>query len=88
MVGLSFDEKCNRDDIGKLWHVFADGKADGLHVDAMDVRLSHVDKPIPDGMLRKSAYLTHPVFNRYHTEHEMLRYIKRLENKDLALNPR
>ncbi len=85
-VGLSFDEKCNRDDIGKLWHVFADGKADGLHVDAMDVRLSHVDKPIPDGMLRKSAYLTHPVFNRYHTEHEMLRYIKRLENKDLALN--
>ncbi|MEN9457187.1 MAG: hypothetical protein RL210_2706 [Pseudomonadota bacterium] len=86
VVGLAFDEKCNRDDISKIWHIFADGKADGLYVDAIDVRLAHVDKPIPESLQRQSSYLTHPVFNRYHTEHEMLRYIKRLENKDLALN--
>ena len=36
-------------------------------------------------MIRKSAYLTHPVFNMHHSEHEMLRYIKRLENKDLSM---
>ncbi|MBW8050630.1 MAG: glycine dehydrogenase [Cytophagales bacterium] len=40
---------------------------------------------IPDSLKRRSPYLTHPVFNRYHTEHEMLRYLKRLENKDLSL---
>ena len=40
---------------------------------------------LPENLLRRSAYLTHPVFNRYHTEHELLRYLKRLENKDLSL---
>jgi glycine dehydrogenase len=41
---------------------------------------------LPSGLLRTSAYLTHPVFNSYHTEHEMLRYMHKLETKDLALN--
>jgi glycine dehydrogenase len=40
---------------------------------------------IPSAHQRTSSYLTHPVFNSYHAEHEMLRYIKRLENKDLSL---
>ena len=39
----------------------------------------------PASLVRKSAYLTHPVFNMHHSEHEMLRYIKRLENKDLSM---
>ena len=39
----------------------------------------------PASLIRKSAYLTHPVFNMHHSEHEMLRYIKRLENKDLSM---
>ncbi len=40
---------------------------------------------LPESLLRHGPYLTHPVFNRYHTEHELLRYLKRLENKDLSL---
>ncbi len=40
---------------------------------------------VPDALQRKSEYLTHPVFNRYHAEHEMLRYIKTLEGRDLSL---
>ncbi|HNA80232.1 MAG TPA: aminomethyl-transferring glycine dehydrogenase subunit GcvPB, partial [Turneriella sp.] len=40
---------------------------------------------LPQGLIRQSAFMTHPVFNSYHTEHEMLRYIKRLEAKDLSL---
>src|SRR5690606_16939811 len=39
----------------------------------------------PASLVRKSSYLTHPVFNAHHSEHEMLRYIKRLENKDLSM---
>src|SRR5690606_15871950 len=41
---------------------------------------------IPEKLTRTSAYLTHPVFNSYHSESQMLRYIKYLENKDLSLN--
>src|ERR1041384_254178 len=40
---------------------------------------------IPAGLVRRSAFLTHPVFNRYHSETEMLRYVKRLESRDLSL---
>ena len=40
---------------------------------------------IPDTLLRRSDYLQHPIFNRYHSETEMMRYLKRLENKDISL---
>ena len=45
-----------------------------------------VDDAIPAGLARKSAYLTHPVFNRYHSETEMLRYLRKLADKDVALD--
>ena len=41
---------------------------------------------LPDKLLRTSSYLDHPVFNKYHSEIEMVRYLKRLEDKDIALN--
>ena len=47
---------------------------------ARDITLNY-----PQNLLRKSAYLQHPVFNKHHSEHEMLRYLKSLENKDLSL---
>jgi len=44
-----------------------------------------IEPPIPSALLRKSAYLQHPVFAQYHSETEMLRYIRRLEARDLSL---
>ena len=48
-------------------------------------RSETVNSTIPSNLLRVNDYLTHPVFNSYHAEHEMLRYLKRLENKDISL---
>ena len=49
-------------------------------------KLVESDGILSENMLRKSKYLTHPVFSDYHCETEMMRYLKRLENKDIALN--
>ena len=43
------------------------------------------DMNFPMKLIRETEYMTHPIFNKYHTESEMMRYIKRLENKDLSL---
>lgn len=45
----------------------------------------NIENLIPENLQRKAPYLTHPVFNTYHSEHEMLRYLKYLENKDISL---
>lgn len=85
VAGISIDETTTYDDIVLLIRVFAKmkGKAGG------DVQLAALEASgtslIPESLRRTSAYLTHPVFNRYHSEHEMLRYIKSLEAKDLSL---
>ncbi|UXY15790.1 aminomethyl-transferring glycine dehydrogenase [Chitiniphilus purpureus] len=83
-VAVSFDEVTTRGDVAALWTVFG-VTAD---IDALDATTSCSEQIglIPAGLARTSDILAHPVFNRYHTEHEMLRYLKRLENKDLALN--
>ena len=46
---------------------------------------AEIELRLPEELVRRSAYLTHPVFNTHHSEHEMLRYMKQLENKDLSL---
>jgi glycine dehydrogenase len=83
VLGLSFHEKSTRDDVAALIKLIA-----GLSIDieALDAQVQQSDPTIPDALLRSDAILTHPVFNSYHTEHEMLRYLKRLQNKDLALD--
>jgi glycine dehydrogenase len=62
------------------------GDDDGLDIDALDKDVALDSRSIPESMLRNDAILTHPVFNRYHSETEMMRYMHSLERKDLALN--
>ena len=83
-VGLSLDETTTREDIELLWTIFADG-ANGAKP-AFDAIEASVADAFPAALNRTSAYLAHPVFNRYHSEHEMLRYLRALADKDLALD--
>ncbi len=84
-VGISIDETTTVADIQTIVKVFAKIKGKTLN----DVDFSTVEKnlgtAIPEELERSSDYLTHPVFNSYHSESEMLRYIKSLEAKDLSL---
>jgi glycine dehydrogenase len=78
-VGISLDETATRADVDTLWRVFGVTAS----VDALDASVADA---IPPSLVRTSAYLTHPVFNQYHAEHEMLRYMRLLADRDLALD--
>jgi glycine dehydrogenase len=82
-VGVTFDEAKTLDDLITLVRVFAD--ATGKTVDEAAIRATAIEPNLPDPLVRRSAFMTHPVFNTHHSEHEMLRYLKKLENKDLSL---
>ncbi|HZX28443.1 MAG TPA: aminomethyl-transferring glycine dehydrogenase, partial [Telluria sp.] len=84
-VGLSLDETTTRDDLSLLWSIFADGLSGKTEPDFGAVEAA-VDAEYPAALARTSAYLTHPTFSRYHAEHEMLRYLRALADKDLALD--
>ena len=77
-VSVSFDEAKSLHDVTELLTVF------GVKAD-IDAVLDSLELTWPDELVRQSDYLTHPVFNTHHTEHEMLRYLKSLEEKDLSL---
>lgn len=82
---ISLDERTDRNEIEALWTALL-GADHGLNISALDAELvSNGSDSIPAGLERTSAFLTHPIFNEYHSETEMLRYLKRLENKDLSL---
>jgi glycine dehydrogenase len=99
-VGISVDETTTRADLTDLLSVFANaaGAIDVPHVDVLDAALVRAAQsaaqsgaqgeaaPLPAALLRTSAYLTHHVFNRHHSETEMLRYLRSLADKDLALD--
>ncbi len=83
-LSISINEKTTREHVTRLWNAFANGsEVDNLS--SIDQALEPGLTSIPGHLQRKSGFLQHPVFNRYHSETEMLRYIKRLENKDLSL---
>ncbi|MDK2123841.1 aminomethyl-transferring glycine dehydrogenase [Parachitinimonas caeni] len=82
-LGASFHERSNRIDVAELWQALLGQKAADLSVSGLDADAANA---LSATMLRSDAILSHPVFNSHHTETEMLRYLKRLENKDLALN--
>ncbi|MFG6449286.1 aminomethyl-transferring glycine dehydrogenase [Roseateles sp. BYS180W] len=81
-LSISLDESTTREDIAALLAVFNAGKT----VDAFGAHENGVATLIPAELLRSSSYLTHPVFNRYHSETELLRYLRMLADKDLALD--
>lgn len=85
-LSVSFHELTTAADIAELFAIVL-GDNHGLDVAALDAELvQQGSSSIPASLLRHDAILQHPVFNQYHSETEMLRYIKKLENKDLALN--
>jgi glycine dehydrogenase len=79
-VGVSLDETTTREEITLLCAIFGAAAPDFETADA-----AHNDA-FPPQLARTSAYLTHPTFQRYHAEHEMLRYLRSLADKDLALD--
>lgn len=85
LVGIAINETTRIADIETIVHLFAKVKGKTLNDIAFDELQQNVSSNIPAQLQRTSAFLTHPVFNSYHSEHEMLRYIKSLEAKDLSL---
>ena len=84
-VGITLDEATTREDVQALFSVLL-GDNHGLEIDKLDRDVAGDSLSIPAAMLREDEILTHPVFNRYHSETEMMRYMHSLERKDLALN--
>ena len=81
-VGVSFDETTTRADVEALWKLFITTVAP---IDFTSIEANVADA-FPAALARTTTYLTHPTFNRYHAEHEMLRYLRSLADKDLALD--
>jgi glycine dehydrogenase len=84
-ITISLDETTRLYDLEPIIKVFGKVKAKTLNDIDLDALAENVESVIPAELQRKSAFLTHPVFNKHHSEHEMLRYIKSLEAKDLSL---
>ncbi len=85
VVGISIDETTTFADIETIVKVFAKIKGKSTNDVDLDGFVKEIGTSIPEHLERSSEYLTHPVFNSYHSESEMLRYIKSLEAKDLSL---
>ncbi len=80
-IVLALDETTTAADVAELWRVFSGGKSVEFGIE--DLVQEPVDFAPPFG--RTSSFLQHPVFNRYHSETEMLRYLRKLEARDLSL---
>ena len=78
-LGLTLDETTTIEDIDRIAKVF------GARDTSRTSQFEQADVPLPDWLERDSDYLTHDVFNSFHAEHEMLRYITRLQSRDLSL---
>ncbi len=79
-LGISLDETTTRADIAALATLF------GAKVDDIDALDAATADALPAGLLRDTEFLTHPVFNTHHSEHELLRYMRSLADKDLAMD--
>ena len=82
-LGISLDETTTPNDVFDLLECFAGGDSLGLSIEEL---AEDGDPGFPEALTRESDFLTHPVFRSHHSESEMLRYIHRLESRDLSLN--
>jgi len=82
-IGISLDEESDEDEVDLLLEVLAGGEDPGFRASDLN---GDENRGYQGSMVRRSAYLEHPVFNSYHSETEMLRYLHLLESRDLALN--
>jgi glycine dehydrogenase len=82
-LGISLDETTKRENLTTLWQVFATKADQTLDIEALD---GEVEDSVPEFLRRSSGFLTHPVFQLYHAETEMMRYLRWLASKDLALD--
>ena len=82
-VGISLDEATSEQDLIDIWRIFA--RKDELPFQLEDIVCNDLTN-LPESLQRTSPYLTDPVFNKYHSETELLRYLHQLESKDLSLN--
>ncbi len=81
-VGITLDETTTRACLSAIWSLFAAGRA----LPSFDAHEQGIRALVPASLARTSTFLTHPVFNAHHSETEMLRYIRSLSDKDLALD--
>ena len=82
-IGIALDETTTRDDIGRIWRIFAGTDAS---FSVADIDAASNEDPLPAPLARTTSFLTHPVFHRYRSETEMLRYLRQLADRDLALD--
>jgi len=82
-IGISLDETTTRENLRDVWQVFATATADLPDINGLDAT---VGECIPEALLRNDRILQHPVFDRYHSETEMMRYMRRLARRDIALD--
>ncbi|TRX00907.1 aminomethyl-transferring glycine dehydrogenase [Candidatus Methylobacter oryzae] len=82
-IGIALDETTNRSSLRDVWQVFASSTADLPDINGLDAA---VGECIPETLLRNDRILQHPVFARYHSETEMMRYMRRLARRDIALD--
>lgn len=81
-VGVSLDETTTPADVQALWQLFGEGQ---MQPDFQALAASS-GTLLPEALLRRTTFLEHPVFNRYHSETELMRYLRKLADKDLALD--
>lgn len=84
-VIVALDETCEMQDLRHLINIFIEAAKSKISETEIETILNEVQIDFSETLTRKSSFLKHEVFNKYHTEHELLRYIKKLENKDLSL---
>jgi len=86
-VGISLDECTEIADVENIWQLILGEDAKKLSTSDIDAQIVSGENGavIPDSLVRRSSYLQHPNFNSYHSETEMMRYLKRLEDKDISL---